>query len=74
MAERGKLFTGAVEPITPAQFHQAAGVEDWRAVAQVASTYFRTGSFAASGRLAHAIGALPGLDDHHAGWMPGRTG
>jgi 4a-hydroxytetrahydrobiopterin dehydratase len=29
-----------------------------------ACTYFRTGSFADGARLVHAIGELPGLDDH----------
>jgi 4a-hydroxytetrahydrobiopterin dehydratase len=53
------------EPITPRQFHQADGVEDWRVVGEGACTYFRTGSFAAGARLVHAIGELDGLEDHH---------
>jgi len=59
-----EVSTGTTEPITPRQFEEA--VEGWRAVAQVASTYFRTGSFPASARLMNAIGELAGLDDHHA--------
>jgi 4a-hydroxytetrahydrobiopterin dehydratase len=51
--------------ITPRQFHAADGVEDWRVVGEGACAYFRTGSFAAGARLVHAIGELPGLDDHH---------
>jgi 4a-hydroxytetrahydrobiopterin dehydratase len=53
------------ERITPRQFHEAAGVEDWRVLGEGACTYFRTGSFAAGARLVHAIRELVGLDDHH---------
>ena len=52
-------------PISPRQFHEAEGVEDWRLVAEGACAYFRTGSFATAARLVDAIGALPDLDDHH---------
>ncbi len=34
-------------------------------VGEGACTYFRTGSFAAGARLAHAISQLAGLDDDH---------
>jgi 4a-hydroxytetrahydrobiopterin dehydratase len=53
------------ERITPRQFHEADGVEDWRVLGEGACTYFRTRSFAAGARLVHAIGRLAGLDDHH---------
>jgi 4a-hydroxytetrahydrobiopterin dehydratase len=53
------------EQITPRQFHEANGVEDWRVVGEGACTYFRTGSFAAGARLVLAISELAGLDDHH---------
>ena len=53
------------EGITPRQFHEAAGVEDWRVLGEGACTYFRTGSFAAGARLVHAISELDGLHDHH---------
>ena len=53
------------EPITPRQFHEADGVEDWRVVGEGTCAYFRTGSFAAGARLVDAIGELAGLDDHH---------
>lgn len=59
------------EPITARQFHQAAGVEDWRVVAGGAGAYFRTGSFAASARFVQAIGELasvPLLGSHSTGW------
>jgi 4a-hydroxytetrahydrobiopterin dehydratase len=53
------------ERITPRQFHEADGVEDWRVVGEGACAYFRTGSFAAGARLVHAIDQLAGLEDHH---------
>jgi 4a-hydroxytetrahydrobiopterin dehydratase len=51
--------------ISPRQFHESDGVEEWRVVAEGACAYFRTGSFAAGAQLVNAISALPGLDDHH---------
>jgi len=56
---------GMTEGITPQQFHDAAGIEDWRVLGEGACTYFRTGSFAAGARLVQAISELAGLDDHH---------
>jgi 4a-hydroxytetrahydrobiopterin dehydratase len=53
------------ERITPRQFHEADGVEDWRVLGEGACTYFRTGSFAAGARLVHAISQRAGLEDHH---------
>jgi 4a-hydroxytetrahydrobiopterin dehydratase len=53
------------ERITPGQFHEAAGVEDWRVLGEGACAYFRTGSFAAGAQLVHAISQLAGLQDHH---------
>jgi 4a-hydroxytetrahydrobiopterin dehydratase len=53
------------EKITPRQFHEAGGVEDWRVVGEGACAYFRTGSFAAGVRLAQAISELDGLSEHH---------
>jgi 4a-hydroxytetrahydrobiopterin dehydratase len=46
------------ERITPRQFHEADGVQDWRVVGEGACAYFLTGSFAASVRFAQAIGEL----------------
>ncbi len=53
------------DQITARQFHESDGVEDWRVVGEGACAYFRTGSFAASARLVHAISELAGLEDHH---------
>lgn len=54
-----------VDAITPGQFHEADGVEDWRVLSEGACAFFRTGSFAAGGRLVQAIAAAMDLDDHH---------
>jgi len=51
--------------ITPRQFHESDGVEDWRVVGEGACAYFRTGSFAVGARLVNAISELAGLEDHH---------
>jgi 4a-hydroxytetrahydrobiopterin dehydratase len=53
------------ERITPRQFHEAVGVEDWRVLGDGACTYFRTGSFEVGARLVQAIAGLGGFDDHH---------
>jgi 4a-hydroxytetrahydrobiopterin dehydratase len=54
-----------IERISPRQFHEAPGVEDWRVLGEGACSYFRTGSFAAGARLVHAIGELAGVEEHH---------
>ena len=50
--------------ISPQQFENSGGVEDWRVLGDGACTYFRTGSFAAGARLVQAISELPGVEDH----------
>ncbi|GAA4235666.1 4a-hydroxytetrahydrobiopterin dehydratase [Streptosporangium album] len=60
-----EVLKGMTERITPRQFHEADGVEDWRVLGEGACTYFRTGSFAAGARLVHAISQLAGIEDHH---------
>src|SRR5213592_3001298 len=50
--------------ITPGQFRDSEGVEDWRVLGEGAFAFFRTGSFAAGARLVAAIGELTGLNDH----------
>ena len=49
--------------ISPKQFRESDGVEDWRVVGDGANAYFRTGSFAAGAQLMLAISELPGVDD-----------
>src|SRR5437762_13924922 len=51
--------------LSPKQFHESEGVEEWRVLGDGACAYFRTGSFAAGARLVQAIGELPGVDDHN---------
>ena len=55
------------DPITPNQFHEAEGVEDWRLTSEGATAFFRTRSFAESARFVQAIGELPGVEDHRPG-------
>ena len=50
--------------ITPKQFHEADGVEDWRIIGDGACAFFPTTSFAAGARLVQAISELPGVEDH----------
>jgi 4a-hydroxytetrahydrobiopterin dehydratase len=54
-----------VERITPRQFHEAAGVDDWRVLFSGASAYFRTGSFATGVAFVDAIGSLADAANHH---------
>ncbi len=51
--------------LSPKQFHESEGVDDWRVLGDGACAYFRIGSFAAGARLVQAISELPGVDDHH---------
>ncbi|MBW3619200.1 MAG: 4a-hydroxytetrahydrobiopterin dehydratase [Actinobacteria bacterium] len=51
--------------ITPQQFHDADGVEDWRVLLRSACTRFDTGSFAAGLELVNAIGGLAEEANHH---------
>jgi 4a-hydroxytetrahydrobiopterin dehydratase len=53
------------KPITARQFHEAAGVGDWRVVVSSgACAHFRTSSFAAGVALVDAIGRLAGAAGH----------
>lgn len=54
-----------IERIRPRQFHEAAGVEDWRVLGEGACAYFRTGSFTAGARLVHEIAQRVGPEDDH---------
>lgn len=44
----------------PQQFHEAAGLEDWRVLGEGACAYFRAGSLAASAEFVQAISELTG--------------
>lgn len=53
------------ESITPQQFHDADGVDDWRVLWTVAFAVFRTGDFATGVRLVEEIGRLAATAGHH---------
>jgi 4a-hydroxytetrahydrobiopterin dehydratase len=60
---------GMTERITPKQFHDSEGVDDWRVLWSVAFALYRTGDFATGlalveriGRLADAAGHYPALN------------
>jgi len=54
------------EAISPAQFHEAEGLEDWRVVLPLgACAYFRTRSFAKGVALIDEIGRLADAANHH---------
>jgi 4a-hydroxytetrahydrobiopterin dehydratase len=52
------------DQISPKQFLQSEGIEDWRLVgSDGAMAFFRTGSLAEAAKFVQAISALPGADD-----------
>ena len=53
------------ERITPKQFHDAAGVDDWRVLWSVAFAVFRTGGFATGLKLVTEIGRIAEAAGHH---------
>jgi 4a-hydroxytetrahydrobiopterin dehydratase len=53
------------EKITPQQFHDSEGVEDWRVLWSVAFATFRTGDFDTGLRLLNRIGELAAAAHHH---------
>jgi 4a-hydroxytetrahydrobiopterin dehydratase len=52
------------DPISPSQFHQVDGLEDWRVIGDGACAFFRASSIVEAIRLVQGIGELDGLDDH----------
>ena len=54
-----------VERITPRQFHDSDGVDDWRVLWSVAFAVFRTGDFATGLKLVDEIGRLAEAAGHH---------
>lgn len=53
--------------LTPAQFYETEGVEDWRLTSEGATAFFRTRSFGESARFVQAISELQGVEDHRPG-------
>ncbi len=54
-----------VNPLTPEQFHQSPGVEDWHVTESVASASFITGTFSRGVRFINVIGDLANAINHH---------
>jgi 4a-hydroxytetrahydrobiopterin dehydratase len=54
-----------VEPITPRQFHEAVGIDDWRVLANSAAAYFRTGTFESGVAFVNEIATLADAANHH---------
>src|SRR6478609_6498500 len=52
------------DKISPKQFHEAGGTEDWRVIGDGACAFFPTSSLAQSAQLVAAISNLPGIQDH----------
>ncbi len=50
--------------MTPKQFLEAEGIEDWRLLSEGACAFFRTESLAASARFVQAIADLPAASAH----------
>ncbi|HEX6954861.1 MAG TPA: hypothetical protein VF156_08270, partial [Agromyces sp.] len=54
----------APDPITPQQFHDADGVDDWRVLYWGAHAFFRADSYAVAVRFVAAITALDEVVRH----------
>src|SRR5712692_3439112 len=52
------------DQITPSQFEESPGVEDWRVLGDGANAFYRTDSMATAARFVQAISELPDADNH----------
>jgi 4a-hydroxytetrahydrobiopterin dehydratase len=52
------------DEITPREFQEATGVEDWRVVGDGGCAFYPTASYAESARFVDAIARLDGVEDH----------
>ena len=59
------MFWVMTERISPREFHEAGGVDDWRVVFGGACAHFKTGSFRVGVALINAIGDLADAANHH---------
>jgi 4a-hydroxytetrahydrobiopterin dehydratase len=57
-------MTDTTQRISPSDFQESEGLEDWRVLGEGACIFFPTQSFAESARLVQAIGETPGVEDH----------
>jgi 4a-hydroxytetrahydrobiopterin dehydratase len=53
------------DAITPEQFHESEGIDDWRVLPRGATAYFRTDSFARGVAFIDAITVLAEAANHH---------
>lgn len=53
------------DPITPQQFSESDGVDDWRVVAAGASAAYRIPSFTAGGEFVARVAVIADELDHH---------
>ena len=53
-----------IDEVSPTEFHEAEGVEDWHVVSDGATACFRTGSFTTGAQFVRAVGELPGIEEH----------
>jgi 4a-hydroxytetrahydrobiopterin dehydratase len=65
IAEPSDRLNAMRDWVTPRQFSEAPGTEDWRVLMYGACTYFRTASFAQGVQLVGAIGLLAAAVDHY---------
>ncbi len=52
------------EQVTPSQFEESPGAENWRVLGDGANAFYRTGSMAAAAEFVKAISELPDADNH----------
>jgi len=52
------------EQITPSQFEESAGAEDWRVLSDGANAFYRTDSMASAARFVHAISEIADIENH----------
>jgi 4a-hydroxytetrahydrobiopterin dehydratase len=62
---RGEYVDRVTERITPEQFRDSAGVEDWQVGSGPACAHFATGDFRTGLALVNAIGRLAEQANHH---------
>lgn len=53
--------------ISPSQFHQVEGVDDWRLTSEGATAFFGTESYIESAQFVQAISELVGVEEHRPG-------
>jgi 4a-hydroxytetrahydrobiopterin dehydratase len=52
------------DQITPSQFEESPGAEDWRVLSDGANAFYRTDSMASAARFVHAISEIADIENH----------